>query len=55
MTVAPDERYVHLQVPFFHGWIEFDTRASDIDGAATYDGEPAVGAVTRVVDLPKRA
>jgi hypothetical protein len=54
MALALDERHVYLQVSFFHGWIEFDTQAPDIDGAATYDGEPAAGAVTRVVDLPKR-
>ncbi|MGY1805624.1 YncE family protein [Blastococcus sp. SYSU D00922] len=54
MAVAPDERFVYLQVSFFHGWIEFDTQAADLDGATGYDGEPAVGAVTRVVDLPKR-
>lgn len=38
----------------FHGWIEFDTQAPDLDGTSGYEGEPAVGAVTRVVDLPNR-
>ena len=52
MAVAPDERYVYLQVSFFHGFIEFDTQAPDPE--VTYDGEPTVGKVTRVVPLPDR-
>lgn len=58
MAIAPGERYVYLQVSYFHGIVEFDTRAPDIDGAVTYTSgdldEPRTGAVTRLIPLPDR-
>ena len=58
MAVAPDQRFVYFQVSFFHGFVEFDTQAPDIDGAVTYTAggipEPRLGAVTRLVELPNR-
>ncbi len=58
MALAPGERFVYFQVSYFHGLVEFDTQAKDIDGAVTYTAggipEPRTGAVRRVVDLPNR-
>jgi YVTN family beta-propeller protein len=58
MAVAPDQRFIYFQVSFFHGFVEFDTQAPDIDGAVGYTAggipEPRTGAVTRVVNLPNR-
>jgi hypothetical protein len=58
MAVAPDQRFIYYQVSFFHGYVEFDTQAPDIDGVVGYTAggipEPRTGAVTRVVPLPNR-
>lgn len=58
MAVAPGGRFIYYQVSFFHGYVEFDTQAADLNGKADYatDGvaEPRTGAVTRVVPLPNR-
>ena len=58
MAVAPDQRHIYFQVSYFHGIVEFDTQAPDIDGKVTYTAggiaEPRVGKVTRLIDLPNR-
>jgi hypothetical protein len=58
MALGPDERFLWFQVSFLHGYVEFDTRAADLNGSVDYSTgsrpEPRRGAVTRVVPLPNR-
>lgn len=58
MAVAPDQRWIYFQVSYFHGLVEFDTQAADIDGKVSYTAggiaEPRVGAVKRLINLPNR-
>jgi hypothetical protein len=58
MAIAPGERFIYFQMSFLHGIVEFDTRARDLNGRVDYSTgsvpEPRVGAVTRVIGLPKR-
>lgn len=58
MALAPDERYLYFQVSYFHGIVEFDTQAADINHKVNYRTrgvpEPSTGAVTRLIDLPNR-
>lgn len=56
MAISKDERYIFLQVSFFHGIVVFDTRAPDLNGKVDYTlggvPEPRKGRVLRLVHLP---
>jgi hypothetical protein len=58
MAIAPGERFVYFQVSFFHGIVEFDTAAKDLNGTVDYSTgtkpEPRTGAVRRLILLPNR-
>lgn len=58
MAIAPGERFIYFQVSWYHGIVEFDTQATDINGKVDYStgkiAEPRTGAVTRLLPLPNR-
>ena len=58
MAIAPDERFIYFQVSYYHGIVEFDTQAPDVNGKVDYTiggiAEPRTGAVKRLMPLPNR-
>jgi len=57
MALGPSGK-IYFQVSFFHGLVEFDIAAADVDPTATYTSgdkpEPTTGRVTRVLPLLNR-
>lgn len=58
MAITSDEKFAYFQVSFFHGFVEFEFDAADIDGKVTYTSggieEPRTGAVKRLIPLPNK-
>ncbi|UUZ58041.1 YncE family protein [Nocardioides sp. B-3] len=58
MAIAPGERFIYFRVSYFHGIVEFDTGAKDLNGVVDYSTgakpEPRTGAVRRLLPLPNR-
>lgn len=58
MATSPDERFLYFQVSYYHGIVEFDTKAPDVNGTVDYTvggiAEPRTGAVKRLIPLPNR-
>jgi hypothetical protein len=56
VAITPDEKTMYAQVSFFHGLVEFALDEPDPTGGGDYvlggKREPAVGRVTRLIDLP---
>ncbi len=36
MALSPDERFLYFQVSYYHGIVEFDTQAPDVNGKVDY-------------------
>jgi hypothetical protein len=58
MAFSPNERFLYFQVSYFHGIVEFDLKAPDVNGKVDYTvggvAEPRTGAVKRLITLPNR-
>jgi hypothetical protein len=56
VALTPNEKVMYAQVSFFHGLVEFKLDRPDPTGGGDYElgglPEPAVGKVTRIINLP---